>query len=572
MPPSGRWRPAIPAGAGAVLIGVAATVLTWNRRPYPGWVWLPTHLAGISFAVAGVALWLRRPANATGRMMVAVAVAWYIGDLQLSGNPAAFAVGFCLFYTSSTILTHLVLALPTGRLTGRVERVTVVVQYLLAPATQIPRYLDEHPPRPQFWGDAQVTHSVWANLGSIVNLIVVVTVLVLVLRRWSVLGRPARREYGPAWLVAISLAVVSALLSLGFLTHANATPYLLLVFSLGLVLTPQAIAAGLLRVRLARARIADLVLRLTSAPEPATIQDAVAAALDDPNAQVCLLAPAGGYLDLTGQPLPTPLPAGRAVTPAGEADGRLLVLVHDAELAPQRPFVDAVAAAVRLSLDNARLRAAHQREIRAAAAARASLVHALDDERRRIQRDLHDGTQHNLLAASILVEQARRELVTAPDGEPASGLRLLTGASDRLRDALRELRMIAAGIHPPILDQGGLPAALEMLAERAPVPVVVDATDRHWPAELERVAYYVVTEALANAYKHAGATLIEVRVDGDDTHLAVEVVDDGAGGAAARPGGGLAGLRERAGALGGRLELDSTPGRGTRLRVELPCG
>ena len=132
-------------------------------------------ISGISFAVAGVALWLRRPANATGRMMVAVAVAWYIGDLQLSGNPAAFAVGFCLFYTSSTILTHLVLALPTGRLTGRVERVTVVVQYLLAPATQIPRYLAEHPPRPQFWGDVQVAHSVWANVGSIVNLIVVVT-------------------------------------------------------------------------------------------------------------------------------------------------------------------------------------------------------------------------------------------------------------------------------------------------------------------------------------------------------------------------------------------------------------
>src|SRR5256885_17185949 len=112
MPPSGRWRPAVLAGAGAVLIGVAATVLTWDRRPYPGWVWLPTHLAGISFAVAGGALWVRRPTNATGRLMGAAPNGRYIGDLQLRGTPPAFAAGLCLFSTRRPLLTPLRLALP----------------------------------------------------------------------------------------------------------------------------------------------------------------------------------------------------------------------------------------------------------------------------------------------------------------------------------------------------------------------------------------------------------------------------------------------------------------------------
>jgi signal transduction histidine kinase len=254
------------------------------------------------------------------------------------------------------------------------------------------------------------------------------------------------------------------------------------------------------------------------------------------------------------------------VTPVSRGTQTLAVLVHDPALRAQRPLIDAVVAAARLALDNARLQARQQAQLADLRESRARIVLAGDIERRRIQRDLHDGIQHNLLATAMLIAQLRGDLAGAA-GVPTR----LAMASTQLSDAISELRALSEGIHPPALAELGLAGALESVAERAPLPVVVDAVPRRWPEHIERAAYFVITEALANVYKHASANRARVDVDGDDNHLAVTVTDDGTGGADPSRGSGLCGLYDRISALGGRLTVDSPPGRGTRVTAELPC-
>jgi PAS domain S-box-containing protein len=195
-------------------------------------------------------------------------------------------------------------------------------------------------------------------------------------------------------------------------------------------------------------------------------------------------------------------------------------------------------------------------------ASRARLVEVGDAERRRIQRNLHDGAQQRLTSALLSLGRLRE----AASGDTA----LLDLAIDELATGLQELRQLASGLHPSILAERGFTAALEALALRAPVPVELAALpDRRLPERVEVAAYYVVTEALANVHKHAGARRVVVSATVDEARLLVEVVDDGGGGADPQ-GGGLRGLLDRVEALGGSLQVDSPAGQGTRLAARLP--
>jgi signal transduction histidine kinase len=200
-------------------------------------------------------------------------------------------------------------------------------------------------------------------------------------------------------------------------------------------------------------------------------------------------------------------------------------------------------------------------------ASRQRIVAAQDLERRRIERDIHDGAQQRLVTLSLAVRMARRGI--GSDAALAGGL---DDASEELKQTLRELRDLARGVHPAILTEEGLGPAVESLAERSPVPVRVTRIPAERLAEpVEATAYFVVSEALTNAAKHAQASGVSVSVGRDDGKVIVEVVDDGIGGADAAGGTGLRGLADRVEAVGGRLLVESPPGRGTRLRVEVPC-
>ena len=198
-------------------------------------------------------------------------------------------------------------------------------------------------------------------------------------------------------------------------------------------------------------------------------------------------------------------------------------------------------------------------------ASRARIVTAGDDARRRLARDLHDGAQQRLVSAVISLQLAEQSF----DQDPASTRRLVHDALGHASDGLAELRSLAAGVHPSILTNRGLQAAVEALAQRNMTPVSVDVPDGRYPAHVEATAYFVVAEALTNAAKHARATHITVSARTDEAALVVDIRDDGIGGANPH-GGGLLGLRDRVEALAGSLELASPPTHGTHLHARLP--
>jgi signal transduction histidine kinase len=220
-----------------------------------------------------------------------------------------------------------------------------------------------------------------------------------------------------------------------------------------------------------------------------------------------------------------------------------------------------------LSLENRLLRAQLREQNDELRASRARLVAAADAERRRLERDLHDGAQSRFVAIAL---ELRRAHDKAPPGSEVA--RMLERAIAELGAGLDDLRDLARGIHPAVLTDRGLDAALHSLAARSPVPVEIEgALGARVDEPVEIAAYFAVSEALANVAKYAGAAAATVRVEHRDGRLAVEVADDGIGGARAEDGSGLRGIADRVGALDGRLELDSPIGVGTRVRVEIPC-
>jgi signal transduction histidine kinase len=203
-------------------------------------------------------------------------------------------------------------------------------------------------------------------------------------------------------------------------------------------------------------------------------------------------------------------------------------------------------------------------------ASRARLVEASDTERRRLERDLHDGAQARLVAVALLLGHTRRRVDADPTDPEVGGL--LDRAMAELKTSLAELRELARGIHPPVLTERGLEPALHALASRAPVPVTLEADQgERLPGPVEIAAYFVVSEALANVAKYSQASEATVELRRADRRVIVEVSDDGVGGADAAQGSGLRGLADRVAALDGTISLDSPTGGGTRLHVEIPC-
>jgi signal transduction histidine kinase len=215
---------------------------------------------------------------------------------------------------------------------------------------------------------------------------------------------------------------------------------------------------------------------------------------------------------------------------------------------------------VAYAIENAETRAA-------LAASRARLVEAADEQRRRVVRDLHDGAQQRLVHAVMTLQLAQ-----AIGGAPPDLERLIAQALEDSRSAVEELRELAHGIHPAILTHRGLAAAVEALADRAPVPVDISIPDQRYPPGVESAAYFVAAEALTNVAKYARATTVRIVAKADADRLQVMIEDDGVGGAELAAGRGLTGLQDRVAAVNGTLTVDSPAGAGTRVRADIPLG
>ncbi len=299
--------------------------------------------------------------------------------------------------------------------------------------------------------------------------------------------------------------------------------------------------------------------------EPEAIETALADAVEDDSLQLYYWLPdqdshadAGGNLVAELPPEPT------ARTSVRRGDLQLGVVIHREDPALQQEL-DRILVRAGLAIEIARLRVEVRRQLAEVEHSRTRIVTAAMDERRRLERDLHDGAQQQLVSIGLDLRHLQTELGA---GSPVRDQ--LDQSVGRLGEAIRELRSLAHGVRPSSLD-AGLSPALSELAARTPVRTVLDVTQERFAAETEAAAYFVVSEAVANALKHGSPGRIDVEARRLDGHLVVTVADDGPGGAVVQPGSGLAGIGDRVAALDGDLHIESPPSGGTRVRVELPC-
>ncbi len=300
--------------------------------------------------------------------------------------------------------------------------------------------------------------------------------------------------------------------------------------------------------------------------EPETIGAAIAEAVPDASLRLFFWLPdQESHADSDGNPVPELPPDPPGQTTVRRGDLWLGTVIHrdDAEV---RRALGPVLVRAGLAVEIARLRVEVRRQLAEVERSRTRIVTAAMDERRRLERDLHDGAQQQLVSIGLDLRHLQNELGS---GSPVQDQ--LDHSVRRLADAIRELRSLAQGVRPSSLDAGLAPALTE-LAARTPVRTVLDVTSERFADETEAAAYFVVSEAMANALKHGDPGRIEVHAGRLDGRLVVTVSDDGKGGAVALPGRGLAGIGDRVAALDGDYSIDSPPSGGTKIRVELPCG
>ena len=333
---------------------------------------------------------------------------------------------------------------------------------------------------------------------------------------------------------------------------------------------PIAFLFGLFRSTIERSGVGDLVIDL-STRQDRSLKDALARTLHDSSVELAYWIPTRSeFVDAAGFRVSLPGEGSeRTVTMVEREGAPLAAIIHDRSLLDEPSLIRAASAAASLAIDNERLQAEVRAKLEEVQASRARIVEAGDAERRRIERNLHDGAQQRLgdsFARPWTAQGAARA-----GRNPALSAQV-DGLSMELRHALEELRELARGIHPAILTEEGLPAAVASLADRAPVPVSVeDARVGRLPEAVEATAYFVVAEALTNVAKYAHASQASVRMVRDGDRLRVEVNDDGVGGADVAAGSGLRGLEDRITALGGGLSVESSPGAGTLVWAEIPC-
>ena len=571
----------------AVLAGAAAAgALVSGGYEVPAELVAPTlvlNLAvGWSFVGVGLAARRRRPGNRTGLLMVLLGFAWLARFLVAVDTTPAFVLGVLLGSVSLSLFVHLLVTFPTGRTAGPAQRVLVAVGYLLsAPLDAVflalgaQRGRGEGPPP----NGLLITPSSGGLSPEPVDIVVqavvvavFVSVLVSIWTRWRAAGTAARRALTPG-LVGGTVVVATLLVE-------RTAILLLLPPSVGvvfawsaqvvLVVWPIALLLGLLRSRLDRSGVGRLVVELGDGPAvPARLRSVVARTLHDPTADIAYRVPGTDtYVDAAGRPADVTPCGDRAVTHLERDGERVAVLRHDPVLAGEPDLVAAVAAGAGLAVENERLHAAVREQLEEVRASRTRLVEAADAARRRVERDLHDGAQQRLVAVGLALRLARARLASRPEELDA----LLVEAVEELTAALAELRELARGIYPALLTDAGLGPALASLAERAPVPVVLEGVPAQRRSEpVEQTCYFVVSEAVTNAAKHASASRVAVSVVPDGGDLRVEVADDGVGGADAE-GSGLRGLADRVAALGGHLLVSSPARGGTRVTATLPCG
>jgi signal transduction histidine kinase len=570
-------RRATALGVAPVALAVGAFSLVVARDDPTFWFAGTSTFAGVAFLAAGWALigcglafWLRRPASRFGPLLAAAGFAWFLLEWNNPGigSALAFTVGLCLYAACPPLVGHAVLAYPGGRLGSRTERGAVALAYVggvlvlgILPAlvfdprvqgcTECPSNLLAFSDRSELWTDL---NRVGLYLG-LVSAVFLAALAIVRLVRASTWAR-AVFAVGAAYLGFVAAWFFSSL-DRGQFSNGSLERRLWLAQAAALAVLAGGVAWNWVRSRRARSVVARLVVDLAHSPPPGGLRDVLAETVGDPD--LVLAYPLDGtsrLVDARGRPVELNV---RQEQTRVIRDGSVVaVLAHTPGLLADEQLVDEVAAAARLALENERLQAQVGARLEELRASRARIVEAGDAERKRLERDLHDGAQQRLVGLSLSVRLARAQLATGTDPEV---VRLLDEADAELREAISELRELAHGIFPAVLADEGLAAAVEALAEDGRVPLQIRglAEGRYAPP-VETAAYTVVAEAaratttgvVVEAKRSGGALLVDVETDDD---LGLDLVA----------------LQDRVGALGGRLAIERGGDGNVKLRAVLPC-
>jgi signal transduction histidine kinase len=566
---------AVLAGSGAVWLAAHGGP---DRPTEPSAVL--TALVGASLIGSGLGLWHTRPENRLGPVMVLTGFAWFAGLLVESSSPGLYTIGMAVEYVFIAGFIYLVLSFPSGRLQTRLDGAVVASTLLLTTlVTWLAMLFGQRrglrcgPECPD--NLIQVAHDnglalALLNVVRIGGAFVLLTALVIMGRRWLRASAPQRRAVAPVLLAGGATFLALGVTILNDLLGGPWGSFPAEVFFYMSATVPVAIMYVLLQRRLARGMVAGLVVELGEPGHATDLRAALAAALGDPSLELAYWYPAENhYVRSDGRAIELPAPdSGRSSTLV-ERDGQpIAALLHDPALEHNAELVQSVCAAAGLALENERLQAELRARLDELQASRSRLVHATDAERRRIERDLHDGTQQRLVSIAMSLGLLESKL---PE-EAAEAGPIVRETREALALVLQELRELTHGIHPPLLVERGLPAALDDLCRRAALPTRLELalTDR-LPEEIETAVYFFVSEALTNGAKHSHGSAMRIAAKSDGRWVTVEVTDDGIGGATPAGGSGLRGLADRVEALGGQFTVSSPPGRGTTLRAEVPC-
>jgi signal transduction histidine kinase len=568
------------AGAG-VLAGIGAVWLAAQQPPgrptEPGPVL--TLLVGVSLLGCGLASWRARPENRIGLIMVLTGFAWFAVELVNASTPLLNTIGLAVQSLWVTGLLYLLLSFPSGRLSCRLDRWLVGTATAAGLGMQLLAMLYGNKAGLSCPGCAtnllQVVHDYhkakgWLGLRDLVGILVIVTTGVLLVRRWLRASVLQRRAVSP---VLVAGCATMAALVWNIADDLVGSPLGALPANVWFYVTatvPVAVLVVLLQRQLARGMIAGLVVELGGPSASADLRDALARALGDPSLELAFWFGAEQrYVDGDGAMVLLPeADSGRRATLVKRDGQPIAALLHDPVLEHNAELVQSVCAAASLALENERLQAELRARLLELQASRARLLQATDAERRRIERDLHDGTQQRLVSIAMSLGLLETKLpAQATEAQP-----LVRETRAALALALQELRELTHGISPPLLTERGLPAALDELCRRAALPAHLNLNlDRRLPDQIESAAYFVASEALTNAAKHSHGREVRILVRDEGRSLTIEIADDGIGAATSAGGSGLRGLADRVEALGGAFTVSSPPGRGTTLRAVIPC-
>jgi signal transduction histidine kinase len=515
-----RWLLVALAVAGALcLAGAVVLVLTSDHETNKAFQIVAGAVVAPSFMGTGLFAWWRRPHNHTGLLMYAVGAAFVLTALRDSNAPAAFGLGLALSNLFIAVLVHLLVAFPTGRLESPVERRLVGVVYVSTIVVSVAPVLFKRScgcaspePRNVFLvAEAPGFVTAVQALAAVALIAAAVGIAVLLVRRWRASSGAQRRVIAPVLWTGAVLVAALALLAVLQLAGAPkvAQNVMMAVSAVTIAAVPFAFLAGLLRMRYTRADVVGDVMDRLRSPG-ANIREEIAAALGDPSLQlVYWRAQTGRYVSADGQPARLPADGdGRAFAEIAREGEPVAAIIFDATLADEPELISAVSSAGALALDNERLQAELRARITELEESRARVLDAELKERRRIERDLHDGAQQQFVSLSITLALLDRRL-----GGTEPQRQLLTSAREQLDLGLAELRELARGIHPAVLTERGLAPAIEALAARAPFDVrVLEVPDERLPAHVEAAAYFIVSESLTNAAKHARAAAATVLI------------------------------------------------------------